>query len=115
MLGSIFVRICLAVAAALVLVACEHTPPSKFLEDGDAPNTACEASNACRVWGWCGQRGNDCVAISDEKCRESRGCKVSGLCSFQAGQCIARSSNDCDNSQYCVENGLCSASEGVCK
>jgi hypothetical protein len=110
------VRAWLLVVALFPLVACgERPPPAKFEEGSDAPNTACEASNACRVWGWCGQNGTECVAVSDEKCRASRACKVSGLCSFRNGQCIAKSSDDCDGSQYCKENGLCSASEGVCK
>ena len=96
-------------------VACHNEPPPKFDPGQDAPNTSCDKSNACRVWGWCGQNGNECVAVSDEGCRASRACHVSGLCSFKDGKCIAKSSSDCEGSQFCKENGLCSEDEGVCK
>jgi hypothetical protein len=97
------------------LVACDHNEPSPFLQNGDPPNIECEASNVCAVWGWCGKKGDECVAISDQKCRESKACRVSGLCSMVNGLCIARSSSDCEGSQYCEQSGYCSASEGVCK
>ena len=100
---------------ALSLVACSSTSPVKPLSRGDVPNVPCGSSNVCRMWGWCGEKNNECVPQSDQSCRASISCKTGGLCSFDGNKCLAKTSDDCSGSEWCQDHGMCSAREGVCK
>ncbi len=109
------------VVLLVALAGCgPNTQPKKPVSPGDPPNTPCANSNVCKMWGWCGEKGGECLPTADEHCRQSVACKSGGLCSFDAnapsgGRCMAKSSDDCERSDWCKDHGLCSLREGVCK
>ncbi len=111
------VRLCaLSLFAVLAtLVACDSTRAPKRLGDGsDPPNTPCDASRVCKVWGWCAEENGECVASTDDHCRASEACKKGGLCSRDGAKCVAKN-DDCERSDWCENHDLCEAREGVCK
>jgi hypothetical protein len=110
------VRVFLAGFALLVgSSACESSRAPRRLADGsDPPNTPCDASRVCKVWGWCAEQNGECVAASNDHCRASEACKNGGLCSLEGLKCVARE-DDCERSEWCEKNELCEAREGVCK
>jgi hypothetical protein len=122
-------RIAQAFAACSVLTlvvatfasGCGHKYPGKVRAgDADKPNTPCEGSEKCKVWGWCGEKEGECAPTAEEHCRSSALCKKSGLCSLEVGdghdanRCIAKG-DDCDGTDWCKKFSLCDADEGVCK
>ena len=91
------------------------THPKKPLSPGDPPNTACATSNACKMWGWCGEKAGECAPVGDDQCRQSLACKSGGLCSFDGNKCMAKTADDCERSDWCKAHDLCRLREGVCK
>lgn len=104
-----------AIALASQLACGSSKYPPKPNRASDPPNSACEGSQACRMWGWCSERNNECVANTEESCRASEACKLGGLCSLVGTRCVARTAEDCDRSEWCKKFGYCSQDEGVCK
>lgn len=105
----------LLVATALPLgVGCDKKYPKRPAESADPPNTPCDASHVCKMWGWCQEIDGECAAGNNDHCRASIACKKGGLCSVEGKKCIAKD-GDCDNSEWCEKNKLCAAREGVCK
>jgi hypothetical protein len=90
----------------------EKIPKPKGKED--APNTGCESSQGCKVWGWCTHENGECIAKSNEQCKASKACQMGGLCSLYYGRCVAQD-GDCGDSEWCDKFGLCTAEDGVCK
>jgi len=96
-------------------LGCSSAKSPKRPPDGsDPPNMPCDQSRVCKVWGWCEEKGGECVAGSNEQCRASEQCKQGGLCSLEGNKCVAKD-GDCDSSDWCKKNKLCTAREGVCK
>ena len=106
------------VASGLVglgLIGCgasKKIPKPKSTED--APNTSCESSQGCKVWGWCTLENGECVAKSAQQCQDSQACKMGGLCSLYYGRCVAQD-GDCAESEWCKKFDYCEEQDGVCK
>lgn len=99
----------------LALAGCgspKRIPKPKTGED--APNTACESSQGCKVWGWCTLEDGECIAKTAQACQESSACKLGGLCSLYYGRCVAQE-GDCGDSEWCKKFGYCDAEDGICK
>jgi hypothetical protein len=110
------VRALLVVSFVVGFSACGGKRAPRRLADGsDPPNTPCDASRVCKVWGWCAEQNGECVATSNDHCRASEACQKGGLCSLEGVKCVAREETDCDRSEWCDKNGLCTPREGVCK
>jgi len=108
--------LCACSTLALSAMACGSPGyPKKVRAETDAPNTSCESSHACKVWGWCAEKAGQCVAASDDHCRSSQSCKQGGLCSLSVDRCIAKTSDDCGQSEWCDKYDFCTASQGVCR
>jgi len=112
-------------ALTLLVVVCAsgcggRRYPGKVHGEADRPNTPCEGSEQCKMWGWCGEKEGECAPTAEEHCKSSMLCKKSGLCSLAVGdshdanRCIAKD-GDCDDAEWCRKFSLCDAEEGVCK
>jgi hypothetical protein len=108
---------CASGLLALGLAGCgggsKKIPKPKTSED--APNSKCESSQACKVWGWCTFDGGECTASGEQQCKDSQACKLGGLCSLYYGRCVALNDGDCKESEWCKKYGYCDAEDGVCK
>ncbi len=112
---AVAVAIIASGVAGLALAGCggsKRIPKPKTGED--KPNTGCEASQGCKIWGWCTHENGECIAKSEQACKDSEACKLGGLCSLHYGRCVAKD-GDCGGSKWCDKFGYCTADDGVCK
>ncbi len=101
----------------VAFIGCKkELPDQRYPEDQDPPQTKCEESNVCHVWGWCTLVDGECRPTTKEQCRGSLACQKGGLCSLEpyVAKCVARG-DDCKGSTWCEVYNLCTAQEGVCK
>jgi hypothetical protein len=105
-----------ALVLGLAAAGCSSSKrPPKPKTSESPPNTACEASQGCKIWGWCTKKNGECVANGDDQCKNSKACQLGGLCTLAWNRCIARDNGDCSGSEWCKKFGYCDAEDGICK